>query len=77
MVLVDIESTYPAVGGALLQRAQPYFPTLPIILLSPRVSGFSRSYATFDLDHLVVDLNADTLNWQDHLPPMQNDEVPF
>lgn len=78
VVLVDLESTYPAAGAALLQRAQLVFPTLPIILLSPRISGFSRSYATFELDHLVTSINADKIRWRTYAPLKQDaGELPF
>lgn len=60
-VLVDIESTYPAPGAALILAAQPYFPTLPILLISPRIAGFSRTFAMFELDQLVPHINADLI----------------
>jgi hypothetical protein len=77
VVLVDLESTYPASGAAMLQRAQLYFPTLPILLLTPRVGGFSRSYATFELDQLMSEINADTIMWQEYGPAEQEAPIPF
>lgn len=47
-ILVDIDRTYPEPGARLIAEAQRYFPTLPIILVSPRIGGFSRSFAHFD-----------------------------
>lgn len=40
-ILVDPDRTYPAPGVRLIAEAQRYFPTLSIILVSPRISGFS------------------------------------
>ncbi|SDF80014.1 hypothetical protein SAMN05216320_1011362 [Duganella sp. OV458] len=36
-VLVNPDQTYPAPGARLIAEAQHYFPTLPIILVSPRI----------------------------------------
>lgn len=75
-ILVDPNQTYPASGARLILQAQRYFPTLPIILVSPRVGGFSRSYAEFDIDSLIPHINADEIEWQLHeLPP--EPELPF
>lgn len=61
----------------MLQLAQPVFPTLPILLLTPRVGGFSRSYATFNVDQLIPEINADTLEWRDFSPTIPDDDPPF
>lgn len=76
-VLVDIESTYPAPGDAMIRRAQPYFPSLPILLISPRIDGFSRTFAAFELDQLVPHLNADLIAWIAHSLPVDDGELPF
>lgn len=64
VILVDPHSTYPAPGAAILAHAQRYFPTLPILLLSPRVDGFSRSFAHFDTTNIIKHINADLIDWQ-------------
>lgn len=76
VVQVEPEYTWPSTGPAALLRAQRFFPTLPILLLSPRVSGFSRSYSTFDIAPLIHLINADEIAWQAYLrqPPS---ELPF
>ncbi|QKY08738.1 hypothetical protein [Janthinobacterium lividum] len=76
VVQVEPEHTWPSTGPAALLRAQRFFPTLPILLLSPRVSGFSRSYSTFDIAPLIHLINADEITWQAYLrqPPS---ELPF
>lgn len=42
-ILVDPDQTYPVPGARLIAEAQRDFPALPIILVSPRIGGFSRS----------------------------------
>ena len=69
VVQVEPENTWPSTGPAALMRAQTFFPTLPILLLSPRVGGFSRSYAAFDIAPLIGQINADEIEWQVHRRP--------
>lgn len=64
VVQVEPEHTWPSTGQAALLHAQQFFPTLPILLLSPRVGGFSRSYCTFDITPLIHLINADEIAWQ-------------
>lgn len=73
VVQVEPEHTGPTTGPAALLRAQQFFPALPILLLSPRVGGFSRSYATFDIAPLIHLINADEIAWRVYrrtLPPI-------
>ena len=76
VVQVEPEHTWPGTGPAALRHAQRFFPTLPILLLSPRVSGFSRSYSAFDIAPLIHLINAEEIAWQAYLrqPPS---ELPF
>lgn len=76
VVQVEPEHTWPSTGPAALLHAQRFFPTLPILLLSPRVGGFSRSYSTFDIGQLIGRINADEIEWQTHRRPPPP-EVPF
>ena len=76
VVQVEPEHTWPTTGPAMLVHAQKFFPTLPILLLSPRVGGFSRSYATFDIGPLIHLINADEIAWKDCRPPPPP-ELPF
>jgi hypothetical protein len=69
VVLVDAEATYPAAAQAVLRCAEQVFPSLPIVLVSPRVNGFSRNYATFNIDSLIGDINADLIRWHDYKVP--------
>ena len=69
VVLVDAEATYPAAAQAVLRCAEQVFPSLPIVLVSPRVNGFSRSYATFNIDDLIADINTDRIRWRDYQGP--------
>jgi hypothetical protein len=77
VILVDADSTYPAPGAAILAQAQHYFPTLPILLISPRVGGFSRSFAHFDLTNIIKHINADRIDWQPTPRPTTETAAPF
>ena len=76
VVQVEPEHTWPGTGPAALLHAQLLFPALPILLLAPRVGGFSRSYATFDIGPLINQINADEIERQAYRPPPPP-ELPF
>ena len=76
VVQVEPEHTWPSTGPAALLHAQRFFPTLPILLLAPRVGGFSRSYSTFDIGRLINQINADEIVWRVYEPPAPP-ELPF
>ena len=69
VVRVEPEHTWPSTGPAALLHAQQFFPTLPILLLSPRVGSFSRSYATFDIAPLISQINANEITWRRYRRP--------
>ena len=66
VILVPPEFTYPEPGTRLIAEAQRVFPTLPIMLVSPRIGGFSRTYAHFDTTNLVTDIDTDRIAWRRH-----------
>lgn len=76
-VLVDAESTYPAPAQAMLRRAGQVFPTLPILLLSSRIGGFSHSYAAFNADRLLPHINTDKIRWRNYRPELDKSPEPF
>lgn len=76
-ILVEPDQTYPAPGTRLIAEAQRYFPTLPIILVSPRISGFSRSFAHFDTTNIVKHINTDEIDWRPVVLPAEASELPF
>ncbi|MYM81125.1 hypothetical protein GTP44_04020 [Duganella sp. FT50W] len=76
-ILVDPDQTYPEPGARLIAEAQPYFPTLPIILVSPRIGGFSRSFAHFDTTNIIKHINTDAIDWRPAVPPVEAGELPF
>ena len=53
IVLVDSADTLPERGSALLARLQPYFPALPIMLISIEDNGF-RAFAAFQTSELLA-----------------------
>ncbi|MDN2675658.1 hypothetical protein [Janthinobacterium sp. SUN033] len=63
----------------MLDFLQGALTATPIILLSPRILGFSRAYATFDIDLFLQKINVDEIAWLD-LPTPDNvraAELPF
>lgn len=76
VVQVEPEHTWPGTGPDALVHAQLFFPSLPILLLAPRVGGFSRTYSTFDIGRLIYQINADEIEWQTYRPPPLP-ELPF
>lgn len=64
VVLVPLEETYPEPGARRIADAQRVFPTLPIMLVSPRVQGFSRSFAHFDVSGLIAHIDTDAIAWR-------------
>jgi hypothetical protein len=76
-VLVDPDQTYTAPGARLIAEVQRYFPTFPIILVSPRIGGFSRSFAHFDTTNIIKHINTDEIHWQAAVLPIGATELPF
>lgn len=76
VVQVEPEHTWPTTGPAMLAHARQFFPTHPILLLAPRVGGFSRSFAEFDVGPLIMYINANEIEWQLHERPPEP-ELPF
>jgi hypothetical protein len=66
VILVPIDATYPEPGARLIAEAQRVFPTLPIMLVSPRVGGFSRSYAHFDVAGLIDQIDTSRIAWRQY-----------
>jgi hypothetical protein len=64
VILVGLEQTYPAPGARVIAQAQCYFPTLPIMLLSPRVGGLSRRFAHVDTTNIIKHINTDEIDWR-------------
>lgn len=76
VILVSDAETNPTPGAAIIHDAQRYFPTMPIMLISPRVDGFSRTFALWDTSSLGRDLDTRALDWRHFdLPP--EPELPF
>lgn len=71
LVLVDPEYTYPHLAQKILNFVQVSISATPIILLSPRILGFSKAYATFDIDLFLKKINVDEIAWVD-LPTQDN-----
>lgn len=76
VVRVEPEHTWPSTGPAMLRHARQFFPTRPILLLSPRIGGFSRSFAEFDVGPLISQINANEIDWQLH-EQAPEPELPF
>lgn len=71
--LVESSATAPATdeGDRILRLLQPFFPTLPIMLVSVQDNGF-RSYATFQSSTLLSLAQFLNIPWQEYnlsIPP--------
>lgn len=76
VILVGPDDTFPSPGAEIIRDAQRYFPTMPIMLIAPRVDDFSRTFALWDTAGLGRQLDTRTLDWQVfELPP--EPELPF
>ncbi len=76
VILVSNEEVYPSPGMMIIRAAEQYFPTMPIMLIAPRVDGFSKTFALWDTSGLGRELDTRTLDWrQVELPP--EPELPF
>jgi hypothetical protein len=76
-ILVEPDQTYPVPGARLIADVQRYFPALPIILVSPRIGGFSRSFAHFDTTNIIKNINTDEIDWRLAVLPAKESEIPF
>lgn len=79
IVLVDSADTLPERGPALLRRLQPYFPALPIMLVSIEDNGF-RAYATFQTSELLALVQLEHVNFIEidiAAGPPDAQELPF
>lgn len=69
----------PGGGDLLIQRLQPFFPTIGIMLLTLEW-GEERAYATFETDKLLAALDIDQIFLKevnlDH-PPEDDSDPPF
>lgn len=81
MVLAFPHPSYvrPGVGDVLLERLAPYFPALPIMLVSAKATN-ARAYATFDTDALLPELDLASLVLEDidlDARPVSDSPPPF
>ncbi|MFB9242592.1 hypothetical protein IV454_05105 [Massilia antarctica] len=79
IVLVDSADTLPERGPALLARLQPYFPALPIMLVSIEDNGF-RAFATFQTSELLALVQLENVNFVEvdvDAGPAETGTLPF
>ena len=76
VILVTDADTYPTPGAAIICDAQQYFPTMPIMLIAPRVDDFSTTFALWDTAGLGRSLDTNKLDWQHYAEPPEP-ELPF
>lgn len=76
VILVADEDARPTPGADIIYDAQRYFPTMPIMLIAPRVDGFSRTFALWDTAGLGRQIDTRTITWKEFdLPP--EPDLPF
>lgn len=76
-ILVTPGQTHPEPGARLVDAAHRVFPTLPIFLISPRIRGFSHSFAHFDLSSIIRKINVDEIAWHVATSQARTTPLPF
>ena len=66
LVLANETCTYHYKAQQVLNIAQLDLPPLPIIIVAPRVQGYSRAYATFNIDEILPKLDVTQIAWSTH-----------
>jgi hypothetical protein len=69
----------PGVGDVLLARIAPYFPALPVMLVSSKARN-ARAYATFETDALLAELDLASVELAEidlDTPPEAEQAPPF
>ena len=79
VALVQARYLGAGMGDTLLARLTPYFPGLPIMLVSIKATQ-RRAYATFDTAALLAELDLDGMEEREvdlDIPPPDMRELPF
>lgn len=69
----------PGVGDVILGQLRPFFPALPIMLVSAK-SRNARAYAPFETDALFAEMDLaaiETVEVDLEIPPVIDEPVPF
>jgi hypothetical protein len=75
LFLVDRDQLYPEPAAAFLRQVAHIHPHLGRVLVSPRIQGFSYTWAQFDFRGTV---NTDEIAWVEHDICVQpKEELPF
>lgn len=64
LILTTENYTYPHRALQMLKFVEAVLPPLPIIILSPRVGGYSKAYSTFNIDKILQKINVDKIAWK-------------
>jgi hypothetical protein len=64
LILTTENYTYPHTAQQMLKFVETVLPPLPIIILSPRVGGYSKAYSTFNIDKMLPKINVDKVAWK-------------
>ena len=75
VVLVGPEALVPSACSAALRHAEQAFPTLPILLMSPRADQDALAHATFEYEPLLGYIDPDDFAW-DTFEFVKNDSPP-
>lgn len=79
VALVGADCLNAGSGNALLTRLSPYFPGLPLMLVSDE-ADIRRAHATFATDALLAELDLSGVQMGEidlTLPPLDDSEPPF
>jgi hypothetical protein len=77
VVLVESQYTLAEAGRPIMRLVQPFYPTLPLMLVSLEKNGY-RAWADFETHKLLVLVQNKNLNFEEvdtDFPP--EEELPF
>lgn len=80
LVLANDDCTYSRKAQQIFDLVQIDLPSLPVIILAPRIQGYSRAYSTFNIDKILPSIDVNEIAWSEY--PANNrrsltTEVPF
>jgi hypothetical protein len=79
LVLANDDCTYSCRAQQVFDLVQIDLPSLPIIILAPRIQGYSRAYSTFNIDKILPSIDVNEIVWSKYPAKRRSltAEVPF
>ena len=79
LVLTNDDCTYSCKAQHVLDLVQIDLPPLPIIIIAPRIQGYSKAYSTFNIDKILPLIDVNEIVWSAYPAKRRSltTEVPF